>query len=248
MDFSLCYSLFYLSEILDKFLSRVIYMKSRFYKKHVIDGVPKMEELKHEFAKDFWKNLLYTLLAFVLCVAVALLCGVFISPFTAYFFVPSISCIFARQFYFRYIDFKSMRLLARDYNNYSVWMQTQLSKDIPKKEEKLREAIDAYKQYAPDINNNIFAIQEYLQDTIKAKTDNQILVSLLSGLLFISGDKAYRDTIFKAKYQSGSAGSMVLGVWILYLDGDSPADITFEQLKTEFTDFWNKQAAVKNKR
>ena len=222
-------------------------MKSRFYKKHVLDGIPKMEELKHEFAKDFWRNLLYTLLAFILCVAVALLCEVFISPLTAYFFTPTIAGVFARQFYFRYEDFQLMRSLARDYNDYSVWMKAQLRKSIPEKEEKLREAIDAYNQYTPDVNDNIPAIREHLQDTIKAKTDNQILVSLLSGLLFISGDKAHRDTIFKAKYQSGCAGTMVLRAWILYLDGDLPADITFEQLKTEFTDFWDKKA-VKNKR
>lgn len=124
-------------------------MKSRFYKRHVLDGIPKMEELKSEFAKDFWRNLLYTLLAFILCVAVALLCEVFISPLTACFFTPIIAGVFARQFYFRYEDFQLMRLLARDYNDYSVWMKTQLRKSIPKKEEKLREAIDAYKKYAP---------------------------------------------------------------------------------------------------
>ena len=131
--------------------------------------------------------------------------------------------------------------MSLDYNDYAVWMKNQLNKGNTKKDIQFQTSIETYKKYAIDFPYNHSEIYQDLQNLLKKKTDNQILVSLLCGLLFASGEKKYRDVIFNARYKKGSAGNMVLSAWILFLDGDLSEDITYDKLKNDFLDFWNRQ-------
>lgn len=216
-------------------------MKDRLYKRNVVDTIPEFEKTKQDFALMLKRYIIYTILGFLACVAVAIFCAVFISPVTLYFFCPAISGIFAWQFYLRYQDYALIKMLRADYNNYTVWMKHQLKKNNPKLEEDLKQAIDVYKSYISDIPKNQTQIFKLLQTTLKSKNNNQILTSVLCGLLFICGDKKYRDIIYKAKYNHGASGNMVLSAWVLYYDDNLPSDITFEKLKNEFIEFWEQK-------
>ena len=131
--------------------------------------------------------------------------------------------------------------MSLDYNDYAVWMENQLNKGNPKKDTQLQISLEIYKKYAVGFPDNHSEIYQSLHNLLKNKADNQILISLLCGLLFASGERKYRDVIFDAKYKNGSAGNMVLSAWILFLDGDLSEDVTFERLKNDFLGFWNRQ-------
>lgn len=214
-------------------------MKDRLYKKHVIDGNSNFAEMLKSLSCENRNKLFKTLICFIFCIAVAVWATIYISPLTTYFFAPAIAAIFSRQFYLRYKEFTTHKPLFSDYCNYSIWMKNQLYKDNPRLNEHLRDAIETYKKYAPNNQYNPQDIINTLQLHIKGKNENQIIISVLCGLLFISGNKDYRDIIYKAKYKSGPAGSMVLKQWIMYFDGSLPANVTFDQLKIDFLNFWN---------
>lgn len=216
-------------------------MKDRFYRINVVESIPKMKELGDNYASECRKKLAYTIVTLFFCIAIAVCGAIFISPITTYFSTPATAGIFSRLFYLRFQEFKILKLISADYNDYAVWMEKQLNKGNPQKETHLQEAIDAYKKYTSNPLQNTDDIAKALQHLLKTKTDNQILVSVLCGLLFCSGDKKYRDEIFAAKHKKGAAGNMVLRAWILYFDKDLSEDITFEKLKNDFMFFWNKK-------
>ena len=216
-------------------------MKDRLYKRNVVDAIPEFEKAKKDFALMLKRYIIYTILGFLVCVAIAIFCAVYISPVTLYFLCPTISGIFAWLFYLRYQDFKNIKILCADYSNYAVWMKHQLKKNNPNLEEDLKQAIDVYKSYISDIPKNQTQIAQILQARLRTKNNNQILISVLCGLLFICNDKKYRDIIYKAKYKHGASGNMVLSAWVLYYDDNLPSDITFEKLKNEFIEFWEQK-------
>ena len=216
-------------------------MKKRLYQRNVVDAIPKLNKQRDDFARECRKKLGCTLLAFVFCVAAACCCSVFISRFAVYLFIPVMVRKFSYEFYCCYQNFKLLKIMSLDDNDYAVWMKNQLNKGNTKKDIQFQTSIETYKKYAIDFPYNHSEIYQDLQNLLKKKTDNQILVSLLCGLLFASGEKKYRDVIFNAKYKKGSAGNMVLSAWILFLDGDLSEDITYDKLKNDFLDFWNSQ-------
>lgn len=214
-------------------------MQDRLYQRNVVDATPKWKELRDKFSRDYYRKLVYTLLFFVFSIVFAICSSVFISHITIYFFSPIIAGIFSRQFYLIYQDSLILKQLSLDYNDYAVWMDNQLNKGNPKKDVHLQQAVDTYQKYISNIQYNKQDIIRELQVILSRKTDNQILVSVLCGLLFLYGDKQDRDTLYRAKYKTGSAGNMVLAAWIMYYDDLLPENFTFEKLKTDFTDYWH---------
>lgn len=131
---------------------------------------------------------------------------------------------------------KTIGLLSVDMDNYSAMMAFQLKKDYRNKEQELKKAKGLYKKYVNSVPNCKAELVSELKRSVK-KPGEQIVTSMLCGLIFMCGDD--RDLIFNARYRHGSAGNMVAEIWIRFLDGDVPPTITRESLVRDFCDFWN---------
>ena len=213
-------------------------MKNRLYRKNVVEAKSKIEELAKQQKKTLYTDAVGTLLGFLICTAIIAMLVVYISPLTGFITVPVAVRIFRNRFYLLIYEKQTAEQLSLDYNNYSVFMEQQMQKDNPHKEKQLTAAIEMYKKcFAKECTAQ--EICDELNTILKSKEDNQFVVSVLCGLLFVSADKKYRDKVYSARYKSGSAGNMVLPAWIQYWDGDLPQDITFEKLKDEFESYWN---------
>ncbi len=215
-------------------------MKSRLYQKQVLNGRTSMNNFLSDSRKEFKIDLLLTIIGFIFSVTVAILFAVYVSPFTTLFFVPILSKIFATRFVYLCTEWDLIKMLSTNLGDYSKWMKLQLKKSYHGKENDLSNAISIYKQYINDVPENRVEIISKLNNELSKKTEQQIVVSVLCGLLFICENPKDRDIIFKAKYKHGSAGNMVLSEWILYLDGNSDSKISFEDLKKDFISFWDK--------
>ncbi len=221
-------------------------MKNRLYQKNVLKGTSLMKQSLHSYRKEFKTDLILTIISLIFSVSIAILFAVYVSRFTVLFFAPVLAKIYASRFFYLYTEWDLIKLMSINLGDYSKWMKLQLKKDYHNKENDLNNAISIYKQYIDDIPNNSIEIISKLNNELNRKTEQQIVVSVLCGLLFICEDSRDRDIIFKAACKHGSAGSMVLSEWILFLDGNLTSKITFEELKKDFTSFWDKTANKKN--
>lgn len=204
-----------------------------------------MKQSLSDSRKEFKADLILTVAGFIFSVAVAIIFAVYVSHFTVIFFVPVIAKIFATRFAYLCTAWDLIKMLSTNYGDYSTFMKSQLKKSYHCKETDLSNAISIYKQYIDNIPENRVEIISKLNNELSKKTEQQIVVSVLCGLLFICENTKDRDIIFNARYKHGSAGNMVLSEWILYLDGDSDGKTSFDDLKTDFISFWDK--AIDNK-
>lgn len=223
------------------------YMKKRLYKRNVVEGIKIIKRDRRKVLLLLVKEILALVLSFFVAIMVGSFATSKMHSLTGMYFLTSaisarLSSFLLIQVVSIYCDYLYLKYLySNHYYKYGSWMKMQLKKGNPKKDLHLQEAVEAYKKYVGDIETNCTKIQEDLQYLLKKKTDNQILVSVLCGLLFCSGNKKYRDVIYDVKINKPSAGNMVLIAWILYYDGDLDEKITFEKLKNDFLDFWNKK-------
>ena len=142
-------------------------MKKRLYQRNVVDAIPKINKQRDDFAREWRKKLGFTLLAFVFCVAAACCCSVFISRFAVYLFIPVMVRIFSHEFYCCYQNFKLLKIMSLDYNDYAVWMKNQLNKGNTKKDIQFQTSIETYKKYAIDFPYNHSEIYQDLQNLLK---------------------------------------------------------------------------------
>lgn len=215
-------------------------MKTRLHQKHVVNGLTKIKRFRKDFSRDCQRKLILTIAAFLLCFALAVCSSIYISPYTIYFFTPAIAGIFARQFFLRWADYQLLKELSKDFSDYAVWMENQLSKGNSRKKEHLAQAIAAYEKFSPHLPHNGAVIAQQLNEQMQLHTDNQILMSVLSGLLFSCGDSQHRDLLFRAKYKTGAAGNMILRDWIFCWD-TSISTASAAKLKDDFLQFWDRK-------
>lgn len=222
-------------------------MKNRMYQKHVLDGRLLMNQNLSTSRKKFRKNLIFTIIALILSIIIAILLAVYVSHFSVLFSAPFIAKIFASRFLSLHTEWNIIKMMSKNLGNYSNWMKLQLKKNYHCKDNDLSNAIKIYKQYIYDIPENRVEIISELNNELSRKTEQQIVVSVLCGLLFICKNPVDRDIIFNAKHRHGSAGNMVLSEWILFFDGNSESELSFEELKTDFISFWDKISSGQNK-
>lgn len=222
-------------------------MKNRLYQKQVLEGRALMNKALSVSRREFRTDIILTIIAFIFSVAIAIFLAVYVSRFTVLFSAPFLAKIFATRFFYLYTEWDLIKLMSTNTGSYSKWMKLQLKKEYHNKENDLSNAMSIYKQYIDNIPENRVEIISKLNNELSKKTEQQIVVSVLCGLLFICENPRDRDIIFKATYKHGSAGNMVLTEWILFLDGNSDNEISFEELKKDFTSFWDKTSNGKNK-
>lgn len=219
-------------------------MKDRFYKKNVVEAIPKMNKALVDMKKEYRKDIIVTIFEVLLCFTVAVLSAAYISKPTLFFFVPVTAKLTVDRLKLLYVEHKMVKEVCVALDKYSdVISKLQLKKECSGKQEDFENAKIVYKTYITKFSENHKEIIEQLQKELKSKRGRQFTISVLSGLLFLCENQEDRDVLSRARYRHGSAGNMVFSAWISYYDGDLPAEITKEVLQADFIYFWNKAIA-----
>ena len=82
---------------------------------------------------------------------------------------------------------------------------------------------------------------QLLSEKLKQKPANQLLVSVIAGLIFLSNDISDQKKLFDAKYRHGAAANMIPDVWIKILDSGQKDVRLYSDCAKEFLSYWDQR-------
>ena len=86
-----------------------------------------------------------------------------------------------------------------------------------------------------------------LREYLAQKPANQLLVSVVAGLVFLGNETSDYKQLFDAKYRHGAAGNMIPGVWIKVLDPKQKEGVrSHVECAKEFLAYWDQKIIVQN--
>ncbi len=223
-------------------------MKARLYQRNVLDGEKKMRVLYPDMRKEYRRHILSfiaLMLAWcVLSVLLHVLLTVLVSQRLARFLhrafiLPLTVYLLTTNCYRLKFDWEILHILKQDRNNYAEWMSIQKGKITPTD---LSAACQLFSQYRDTFHEQHNELCVLLKSHLK-KPANQLLVSVLAGLVFLSNDSADYALLFNAKYQHGAAGNMIPDIWIRVLNPDDhdAALKSHSECAEEFLSYWDQK-------
>lgn len=217
-------------------------MKTRLYKRNVIDGQVKWDKTAKQIINDYKKDVIlfivYLISAIAFSVSVSLLLYEYLNiRITPVVFTPIIVRWAVIQIRMLYKERKVVKALRLNNNVYSDWMKLQSRKQIPEKDRNL--ACDIFNTYKDSYIEKHDELLELLKEQFKKKPGNALAISVIAGLIFLSNDQNDYDTLFNAKYKHGEAGNVVPSVWVRILSPDEDfTEKTHGECAEEFLCFW----------
>lgn len=219
-------------------------MKTRFYKRNVIDGQVKWDKTVKQIISDYKKDVIlfivYLISAIAFSVSVSiLLYEYFKIRITPAFFVPVIVRWAVMQIRMLYAERKMVKILRLNKNTYSDWMKLQSRKQFSEKDRNL--ACDIFSTYKDSYIEKHDELLEILKEQFKKKPGNALAISVIAGLIFLSNDKNDYNILFNAKYKHGEAGNVIPSVWVRILSPDEDyTEKTHSECAEDFLSFWEK--------
>lgn len=223
-------------------------MKARLYQRNVLDGEKKMCVLYPDMRKEYRRHILsfialmlaWCVLSVLLRVLLTVLLGrhlarllhaAFILPLTVYLLTTNWNLLKS--------DREILHILKQDRNNYAEWMSMQNGKITSTD---WNAACQLFSQYRNSFHEQHDELCALLKSHLK-KPANQLLVSVLAGLVFLSNDSADYALLFDAKYRRGAAGNMISDIWIRVLNPDDQdaAIKSHSACAEEFLSYWDQK-------
>lgn len=224
-------------------------MKARLYQRNVLDGGKKMRVLYHDMRKEYWLHILsfialmivWCVLSVLLRVLLAVLVSRRLARFLhAAFSLPLTTYLLTTNWYRLKSDQEILHILKQNPANYAEWMSMQKEKITPTDLNAARQLFSQYRDRFHEQHNELCAL---LKAHLK-KPANQLLVSVLAGLVFLSNDSADYKLLFDAKYRRGAAGNMIPDIWIRVLNPDEQdtAIKSHSECAEEFLSYWDQKS------
>ncbi|MCH5317838.1 MAG: hypothetical protein J1E05_07655 [Eubacterium sp.] len=217
-------------------------MKTRFYKRNVIDVQEKwdqtIKQIINNYKKDVILFIVYLISAIAFVVATSMLLYEFFKiRITPVIFTPVIIRWAVIQIQMLHEDRKVVKMLRLNKNDYSDWMNIQSLKQFPEKDRKL--ACDIFSAYNDVYIEKHTELLELLKEQLNMKPGNALTISVIAGLIFLSNDKNDYKTLFNAKYKHGGAGNVIPNIWIRMLSTDDDfTEKIHNECAEEFLSFW----------
>lgn len=223
-------------------------MKSRLYQRNVIDGEKKMAEFTADYGKDHRKHIAKFIFMIILtCLLGALL--IWLLARWIHFMIPSVVVVpvtvrlLLPHFYRLRMERQALRLLRTNKDHYAEWMSLQETKISG---DDWRSACQVFCQYRDTFREKHEELRIHLNEQLKQKPANQLLVCVFAGLIFLCNDSADYKLLFDAKYKHGAAGNMIPEAWIRVLDPTKAEEFPKSHLECaeEFCTYWEQKSSV----
>lgn len=220
-------------------------MKKRYYKRNVIDGQIKMNNFKKQLIRSHKIHIVVFIFCFFLAMAISIGTTVIFAKYTklsviSIIFVPIISRGTVYGLMYLHEEHRDLKILRLDTNSYSDWMKLQMQKQIAQADKDLASTVfntfqDSYKEQHEEL---IVILKEQLK---QKKPPNPLTVSVIAGLIFLSGDINDYELLFNARYRHSAAGNIIPDIWIRVLSADNDCnEKSHGECAEEFLDYWKK--------
>lgn len=144
------------------------------------------------------------------------------------------------EFQFLKDDRRLVKLYRLKHDVYADWMMLRSSGERDAGD--LARAIDLWNEYRDQYQQKHRELVSLLQDTLKRKTERMITVSVMAGLVFLSGKKEDQALLRRARHRCGAAGHMIPDCWIQTLGLPSPEFQEEHQRQSgEFRSYWDEK-------
>lgn len=216
-------------------------MKARMYKKHVIDGEKSMAAFTSNYIKNHRNHIALFVAALIFACLISAVVAISLARYTsiapASVIMIPIIVHFLLPFVYQLVEeHRDIRQLKMDRNNYSDWMRLQEHKITSSDREDACRIVAKYRNTYLECHNELLQL---LQEHLKQKPANQLIVSVIAGLIFLSNDTSDYKKLFDAKYRHGATGNMIPEIWIKILDpGNEDAKIHSDYAE-DFLSFWD---------
>ena len=216
-------------------------MKARMYKKHVLDGEESMAALTSNYKKDHRKHTALFVVALIFACFISSVVAIGLARYTsvapASVIMTPIIIRLLNPFFFQLVaEHRVLRQLKLNRNSYSDWMLLQERKISSSDREDAYRMVAKYRTTYIECHNELLQL---LQDHLKQKPANQLIVSVIAGLIFLSNDTSDHKKLFDAKYRHGAAGNMIPDIWIKILDPEKNDARIHSDCAEDFLSFWD---------
>lgn len=221
-------------------------MKSRLYQRNVIEGEKKMAAFTTDYGKNHRKNIAKFIFMLILACLFNVLLIWALSPYLSFvipivIFVPITVRLLLPLFHQLLMERQMLQLLPNNRNTYSEWMSFQEMKIT---DNDWKSACQVFRQYRDTFREEHEELRVHLNEQLKQKPANQLLVGVFAGLIFLSNDSIDYKLLFDAKYKHGAAGNMIPDIWIRLLNPSEAEECTKTYLECdeEFCTYWNRKS------
>ena len=216
-------------------------MKRRYYKRNVIDGQVKMNILKKQLFHRHKIHIAVFVLCFFLAVAISMVLTVLLAKYTklpviSVLFVPAIANGTVYGIRILYAEHEMIKPLRSDINSYSDWMQLQMQKQISPTDKDFAHTM--FNTFQFTFKERHDELTDILKKQLKKKPPNPLTVSVIAGLIFLSGDNNDYNILFNARYSHGAAGNIIPDIWIRVLSADIDCTKSHRECAEEFLSYW----------
>ena len=223
-------------------------MKARLYKKHVLDGERAMSSFTSNYIKGHRKHIAFFILSLLLTCFISVLFSLTLARYThiglaftitSVALVPGIVRLLIPQALLLMAEHQNIRQLKLDRNNYADWMSMQARKISASDNDNACRVVSQYRNTYLERHGELLRL---LNDSLKQKPANQLIVSVIAGLVFLTNDTSDYKTLFNAKYRHGAAGNMIPDVWIKILDPKQKMAELHSDYAKEFLSYWDQKS------
>ncbi len=223
-------------------------MKSRLYQRNVIEGEKKMADFAADFGKNHRKHIVVFIGMIILACLIDVLLIWLLSRYISFIIlivavVPITVRLFLPHFHQLLMERQVLQLLRKNRNNYSEWMSFQEAKIS---DNDWKSACQVFCRYRYTFREKHEELRIHLNEQLKQKPANQLIVCVFAGLVFLSNDSTDYKLLYDAKYKHGAAGNMIPDIWIKGLNpnkGEECLKSHYECVE-EFLAYWDLKSDI----
>ena len=200
-----------------------------------------MAALKSNLKKDHRKHIALFAAALIFVCLISAVVATGLARYTSaasasVILIPIIIHLLLPFFYQLVAEHRVLQWLKLNRNNYSDWMLLQERKISSSDREDAYRKVAKYRTTYIERHNELLQL---LQDHLKQKPANQLIVSVIAGLIFLSNDTSDHRKLFDAKYRHGAAGNMIPDIWIKILDPEKNDAKIHSDCAEDFLSYWD---------
>lgn len=217
-------------------------MKTRLYDRNVIKGGVQYKELVKAIKHEYRTRVIVSIFGTILALIIAVISTILLNKYTNFAivgvcFVPIIVTPAIREIAYLHFLKENLKALTLDKSKYSEWMVIQSRKTLS--ESDYQKSLELFEKYKSSYKENHKELIDILKNELKVKPAKPLTVSMLCGLIFLSGNREDHDLLFNARYRHGEAGNIIPEIWISVLSNDTEDFVTLHSnCSRDFLEYW----------